>query len=374
MAKNRTGLKNREFLQLCQTYDSKKHGIGGWYCSEKLDGMRAIWDGGLTTGMSVYEVPFANVERETDNRGEGTGNERICTGLWSRYGKVIHAPTWWLQQLPNYPLDGELWIRNGGFQELIGATKKLIPVDSEWQSIRFMIFDAPSYQQLFAEGRVNGVNYVQSFDNAIWEWVVNQVNDSRKNMNDLLKYGLGRTFNTTYSFLKREIKSNDFMTMVVHQEVLPIFTHKAVERVEELLEQVTDMGGEGLVLRDPNSCWMGKRNEWCLKVKKLHDMEGVVMGYKAGLGKLEGLIGSVTIRIVIEGIGERQFDLSGFTDQERELVTVDGSKLEVVPGASVSENVTSSRFPRGSKITFRYRELTNDGLPREARYLRRIGS
>ena len=49
----------------------------GWLMSEKLDGMRALWD--------------------------GQGN------LWSRAGHVVHAPEWFKQKLPGgLVLDGEL--------------------------------------------------------------------------------------------------------------------------------------------------------------------------------------------------------------------------------------------------------------------------
>ena len=47
---------NREFVQLAQVYDPKKHGIAGWFVSEKLDGMRCLWDGGITRGLPVVEA------------------------------------------------------------------------------------------------------------------------------------------------------------------------------------------------------------------------------------------------------------------------------------------------------------------------------
>ena len=32
----------KEFVQLAKVFDAKKHGIGGWFASEKLDGQRFV--------------------------------------------------------------------------------------------------------------------------------------------------------------------------------------------------------------------------------------------------------------------------------------------------------------------------------------------
>ena len=64
----------------------------GWLVSEKLDGMRAWWDGGR---------------------------------LWSRQGKPVFAPPWWLAHLPKgVALDGELWLGRGRFQECMSIVRQ----------------------------------------------------------------------------------------------------------------------------------------------------------------------------------------------------------------------------------------------------------
>ena len=50
----------REYVQLAHVFDSKKHSPAGWYASEKLDGQRAWWDGGVSRGMPAAQVPYAN--------------------------------------------------------------------------------------------------------------------------------------------------------------------------------------------------------------------------------------------------------------------------------------------------------------------------
>lgn len=83
----------------------------GWLMSEKLDGVRAIWDG---------------------------------SKLWSRAGNQFFPPAWFLAQLPSgVCLDGELYIGCGQFQAAVSVVKKKRPTDSEWLAIRFCVFDAP---------------------------------------------------------------------------------------------------------------------------------------------------------------------------------------------------------------------------------------
>lgn len=79
--------------------------------SEKLDGVRAIWDGAV---------------------------------LRFRSGRTIAAPDWFLRALPAQALDGELWLDRKRFDPLSGAVRKVRPVDAEWRALRYMVFDAPA--------------------------------------------------------------------------------------------------------------------------------------------------------------------------------------------------------------------------------------
>jgi len=70
-------MPNREFLMLAQVYDPKKHAIGGWRVSEKKDGERCWWDGGITRGIPKSRVPWANTKKDARYR-----TAPIATGLW----------------------------------------------------------------------------------------------------------------------------------------------------------------------------------------------------------------------------------------------------------------------------------------------------
>lgn len=85
--------------------------------SEKLDGVRALWDG---------------------------------TALHFRSGRTVNAPSWFLARLPKTPLDGELWMGRGQFDALSGAVRKVQAVDAEWQQIKYMVFEVPQGGESFA--------------------------------------------------------------------------------------------------------------------------------------------------------------------------------------------------------------------------------
>jgi DNA ligase-1 len=142
-------MANREFLQLAQNYNPIRHGIGGWFASEKLDGMRAYWDGGISRGILTSQIKYANTAKDYRRL-----TPVRATGLWTRYAKPIAAPNWWLDLLPaNVPLDGELYMGHGKFQELVSCVKKLEP-GPEWHSVCYMVFDVPSDYMMFAPGRI----------------------------------------------------------------------------------------------------------------------------------------------------------------------------------------------------------------------------
>lgn len=86
--------------------------------SEKLDGVRAVWDG---------------------------------KNLRFRSGRAIAAPAWFLAALPAQALDGELWMGRGSFDRLSAIVRKTQPVDEEWRAVRYMVFDAPATGKTFRQ-------------------------------------------------------------------------------------------------------------------------------------------------------------------------------------------------------------------------------
>lgn len=318
----------REFLQLAQNYTNQA--VGGWYISEKLDGMRAYWDGGYSRGKLTSEVPYANTDKDYRRL-----NAPRATGLWSRYAKPIAAPDWFLDQLPDFPLDGELYLGRGNFQELISIVKQFDP-DTRWQNVVYMVFDSPHDGSMFTPGKINNPNCKM------------EIPDIRDELSVSRSLTPPYQYFKVYHWLHSHVDQTTNLKILT-QKRLPMATQEANSWLHEVLNEVTDEGGEGLMLRKPEATWTPKRTYNLLKVKKLLDDEARVLGHNPGKGKLEGLMGS----LMVEWNG-KVFELSGFTDAERDL------------------DALYDRFPIGSQITFRYKEVTDDGIPKEARYLRKV--
>jgi DNA ligase-1 len=340
----------REFLMLAHVY--KNQDVGGWYMSEKLDGTRAFWDGGVSRGIPSARVPWANTTK--DGRFV---NEQIATGLWSRYGKVIHAPDWWLDYLPTMPLDGELWLGRGSFQEL----RSIVASQSKegWDDVQYVAFDSPSYPQVFQDGLIK---IPQLEKMVVWNDCLSFLSTCYIKCQQVLS----RCFEDRYNLLKK-VPTNDIW--YVHDQVkLPYVGWQGI--LETTMLNVLDLKGEGLILRKPECVWTPKRLHTVLKYKPFNDAEATVTGYVWGKGKLAGLMGA----LVCDFNGKR-LELSGFTDAERQMVNSKGSKEFIVEehlgGTIVVPDFHNPTFPLGSKVTFKYRELSDDGIPKEARYWRK---
>lgn len=344
---------NREFLMLAKTYDPTKHLIGGWVCSTKYDGQRCLWDGGVSRGVPKKHVPWANTQKDARFK-----EEVIASGLWSRYGNVIHAPPGFLDRLPKeVMLDGELWAGRGNFQRTRKIISRLVPDATDWQDVRFFVFELPPPEIVFKTGRINNPNW-KDFQLSEQDCVsffreqggyVRPARPFDANIKIMEAVELGATY--------------------AHQEVLPFSEVQAKARVQELLEEETALGGEGLMLRNPISFYSTKRSPDLLKVKKLQVDEGTVVGYTWGQGKLEGLMGAAVMKW--EG---KSFELSGFTDAERTLRFLSNNldaKRDSNGGQTVQFGIYNPTFPIGSEIRFCYADLTDAGLPRNARYWRK---
>jgi len=188
--------------------------LDNYWVSEKLDGIRAIWDGKT---------------------------------LYSKNGNVIHAPAWFVADLPNMHMEGELWAGRGQFHLVQQTVLDKVPNQQAWRKIDFMLFDLPQ--------------------------------------------ALGDYRNRYY----------DLAHWVRHLDVehIKLVEHRPIESEQKLLvllDKVDGKAGEGLMLRKANAHYESGRNESLLKVKKHQDAEAVVIGYKAGEGKYAGLLGSLHVR------------------------------------------------------------------------------
>lgn len=246
-------------LMLLQDWEGQD--VSGWLMSEKMDGVRAYWDG---------------------------------KKLISRNGIEFSAPTWFTEGFPPFAVDGELWSKRGDFENIISIVKKKEPHDG-WKNIAFYAFDVPHENGGLIQRLVKLEYYL------------------KLNQADYLK-------------IAKQI------------------TCKNEEHLKSFLQEIEKGGGEGVVVRSPDSKYIAKRDPNSLKVKNFHDAECEVVEHHKGEGKYKNSFGSLTCRND-EGVF---FDIgSGFNEVDRKN-----------PPAI------------GSKITYKFQEITKGGKPRFPVYMR----
>ena len=67
------------------------------------------------------------------------------------------------------------------------------------------------------------------------------------------------------------------------------------------MDRVINLGGEGIMIKDPKSFYEGKRSSYFLKVKKFDDSEAIVTGFEGGEGRCEGMVGALKVTDCLSG-------------------------------------------------------------------------
>ncbi len=235
--------------------------LSDWWMSEKLDGVRAYWDG-----------------------------KRFL----SRQGNEFHAPDWFVKSLPETPLDGELWLDRKAFQRTVSIVRRQDKSD-HWKEIRYVVFDAP---------------------------------------------GVNEPFESRLDFVADCVKRlcSPYVSSLDHIRC------RGVDHLREELAKIEQLGGEGLMLRQPASLYESGRSTTLLKVKSFCDEDAVVVDYVQGKGRHKGRVGALVVQLP-EGT---TFSVgTGLTDKQRE-----------------------NPPQLGSTITFRYQELSDGGVPRFPSFVR----
>lgn len=196
---------------LLETYEDQN--ITGWLMSEKLDGVRAFWDG---------------------------------EKLYSRGGYAFSAPDWFIKDFPPFALDGELWSKGGEFEKIQSITSKMSPHEG-WQDLGFYVFDVPDE-----------------------------------------KGGLLARLEALTIFLKT--------TKALYLHIIEQIECKNVDDALAFKDSIIKKGGEGIVLRNPNSAYEGVRTNNALKFKDFQDAECTVVAHHEGEGKYKNMLGSFTCK------------------------------------------------------------------------------
>ena len=114
--------------------------------------------------------------------------------------------------------------------------------------------------------------------------------------------------------------------------------------LKTLLQKTVQAGGEGLVLHRANSLYQRGRSDDVLKVKLHQDAEAKVVGYEAGQGKHTQRTGALWVE------------------------TEHGLRFKLGTGLSDAQRENPPAV--GQWVSYRYRGLTGNGIPRFASFVR----
>jgi len=217
-------------LLLAHSWDNDQD-LTGWFMSEKLDGVRAYWDG---------------------------------QEFLSRQGNRFYAPDWFVKGLPNFPLDGELWIGRQAFQQTVSIVRRQ-DAGRLWEQVLYAVFDAPA---------------------------------------------AGGTFEERLQVIRdANLELNAPQARILYQARC-----EGTDNLRAELARVLALGAEGLMLRQPGSLYEAGRSHTLLKVKQFQDAEAVVVGHVPGTGRHRGRLGSLEVELPN---GVRFCVGSGLTDAMR---------------------------------------------------------
>lgn len=221
-------------------------------------------------------------------------------GLWNgkqmyfRSGKIMKLPQDFIKDFPAFPLDGELYSPTLHFNDIISILKNPAR-ENEIINLKYYVFDVPFYAS---------DNLLERLDS-----------------------------------LRRFLDANPNSHIVI----IPQIPMDSLNSIYDTLESVTKNGGEGLVIRTPNSPYEHKRSKNAFKLKKFKDSECKVIAHINGKGKYKDMLGSIVCEY-----DNKHFKIgSGFNDYQRK-----------------------NPPPIGTMVTFKYQSLTPNGIPRFPVFLR----
>ncbi|WP_261874661.1 DNA ligase [Vibrio rarus] len=218
-------------LMLANVFQGQRLTSDHWV-SEKLDGIRAVWNG---------------------------------KQLMTRNGTVIHAPIGFTEQLPDFSVEGELWVGRGRYVQVQQTVLDHTPNERAWADIHYVLFS-----------RIDTLGSYEQGYHALLQW-------------------------------KAQQGENSPQVTVIKQRPF-----QSYRQLNKELNQVVASGGEGLMVRHRHGVYIEGRSDNLLKIKPHQDAEARVVGYKQG--KKPAQIGSLWVETAQ---GVRFYIGSGLSDQQR---------------------------------------------------------
>ena len=237
--------------------------VGEYWVSEKLDGVRGRWDGHR---------------------------------LWTRGGLPVEAPAWFTAGWPEIPMDGELWLGRGRFEDTSTLVRNPPDDPRAWHGLRFVVFDLPAHGGRFDE-RVEAMRALAAGGAPAWLRAVAQSRVADR------------------------------------------------AQLQARLRAVLAAGGEGLMLQHGDARYRPGRSPGLLKLKPHDDAEARVVAHLPGRGKYAGMVGAL---LVERGDGARFRLGSGLDDADRAAPPALGSLVTYRYSGHTVNGLP--RFPRYLRV------------------------
>lgn len=297
--------------------------LSGYLASEKLDGIRAAWNGKM---------------------------------LHTRSGNIIKAPECFTKDFPPFALDGELWIGRRQFEEVLSVVSREYADEKSacaaWASVGYHIFDVP-----FCEKNGAQIMPVMLESSAPNSNTKSSTPESKKP--DSSPSTNAKPARQTCTLQERlsilahyleDIGTKETSEKNARQTHLHIIAQERIDSAASLqkrLKELSDKGAEGIVLRYDSAPYQQGRTKHALKMKLYNDAECKVIAHNRGKGRLEGKMGSITCEQMI-----------------------DSKLLHFRIGSGFSDEMRASPPPIGAMITYRHYGFTKNGIPKFATFHR----
>jgi len=214
--------------------------------------------------------------------------------LLSKNGNVFHAPAKFIAGLPPFPVEGEIWGGRGKFEQTVAIVKRQEPHNG-WLQLKLAIFDVPEAPGGFRQRITTAKEWFAAHPSA-------------------------------YAFVIPQTRVGDAADL------------------QEQLNQIEQLGGEGLIVRLPDGLYTAGRNTEILKVKNYADGEAEVIAHLPGKGRNEGRMGSLLVALD------------------------DGRQLKI--GSGFTDALRISPPPIGSIVTFKFYGRYQSGIPKFPSFMR----
>ncbi|TCP94978.1 DNA ligase-1 [Cricetibacter osteomyelitidis] len=256
----------------------------------------------LVSGYVAADLPLMLLDTYENQEIQGwTMSEKLdgIRGYWngkqllSRQGNPFSVPHYFTEHFPPFAIDGELFSQRNQFEQISTIVRST--EDKGWDRLKLYVFDVP--------------------------------------------HAAGNLFERL-AVLEQYLKQHPNPYIQIIQQI-------PVQEKSELtayLQHVESLGGEGVVVRNPNVPYETKRSSQILKFKTALDEECTVIAHHKGKGQFENAMGSLTC------------------ENHR-------GQFKIGSGFKLTDRINPP--PIGTVITYKYRGLTKNGKPRFATYWRK---